>query len=152
MTIIQNATTASGHLNAEINPCKLMSKKRALIVEDDLFSRKLFSKILSDNIEDVEVVFAKNYQEAVKLLQNSNNFSIIILDINLGGNKTGIDIYNNISAAEQNPIVIMTSTLEQQEFKDLFQKGLSIPAYLKKPFSPKLCINLVEALIEERIV
>ncbi|MEQ1665247.1 MAG: response regulator, partial [Bdellovibrionales bacterium] len=121
-------------------------------VEDDPFSIKLFSKILADNIKDVEIHIAKNFDEALKMVNNVDHFSLFILDINLGGLKNGIDIYKTLYKSDNKPIVLMTSTVEEEKFKNLFPPGMVAPPYLKKPFNPIACANLVEALIESRIV
>jgi CheY-like chemotaxis protein len=125
---------------------------KALVIEDDFFSKKLFGSIILDNLDGVDVFYAKDYESAIELLNEGELFSLVIIDINLEGTKNGIDIYKAIEKSKQNPIVIMTSTYEPTVYKSFFSKGLKAPPYLKKPFSPLNCMYMIEALIEEKFI
>lgn len=129
-----------------LDPMKSVSK--ALIVEDDPFSQKFFSKVLSDKYEDLKIIFVKNYESALNAINNLGGFDLAILDIFLAGDKSGVDLYKTLLKLEDPPTIIMTSALEPEEYIKLFPKELAPPPFLKKPFRPEDCVDLIEAFTE----
>ena len=43
-----------------------MADKKVLVVEDDPFSQKFFQKVISDNYKNVGIVFARDYESALR--------------------------------------------------------------------------------------
>lgn len=117
---------------------------RVLIVEDDPFSRKLFSKILKSNYQNIQLITSSSYQDAITALNKYKQFDLVVLDIYLGSDGSGIDFYLQLLYSDPKPVVIMTSALEQEEYLKLFPEGVTAPPFLKKPFRPEHCIDLVE--------
>jgi len=68
------------------------SRKKILIVEDDEVNRKIMELQLR---KYYHIDLAKNGNEALNLFLE-NDYSLILMDINLGGGKNGIDVMKEI--------------------------------------------------------
>ena len=108
-----------------------MSKVRVLVVEDEM--------IIADNICDAlddlgyeALEPAINYTEAILRIEEEKP-DIAILDIQLSGKKTGIDIAKKIRESYNFPFIFLTSNSDALTVNQA--KEVMPPAYLVKPFS-----------------
>ncbi|ARV15469.1 LytR/AlgR family response regulator transcription factor [Polaribacter sp. SA4-12] len=108
-----------------------MSKVKILVVEDEV--------IIADNICDAldglgykALEPAINYTEAILRIEEEKP-DIAILDIQLSGKKTGIDIAKKIKESYNFPFIFLTSNSDA--FTVNLAKEVMPPAYLVKPFS-----------------
>lgn len=108
-----------------------MSKVKILVVEDEI--------IIADNICDAlddlgyeALEPAINYTEAIIRIEEEKP-DIAILDIQLSGNKTGIDIAKKIRESYNFPFIFLTSNSDALTVNQA--KEVMPPAYLVKPFS-----------------
>jgi len=107
-----------------------MSDIKILVVEDELITAMQIKNSL--HYFGYEVVNAvTNYQDAIMVLEN-DNIDIAILDINLVGEKTGIDVAQYINKNIKIPFIFLTIN-SSKETIDLV-KRLHPPAFLVKPF------------------
>ena len=108
-----------------------MSKVRILVVEDEI----IIADNICDALEDLgyEVLEpAINYTEAIERIEESKP-DIAILDIQLSGRKTGIDIAKKIRDSYNFPFIFLTSNSDALTVNKA--KEVMPPAYLVKPFS-----------------
>lgn len=117
-----------------------MSKLKVLVVEDEI--------IIADNICDVledlgyEVTEpAINYTEALVLIEQEKP-DIAILDIQLSGRKTGIDIAKQIREKYNFPFIFLTSNSDKMTIDEA--KEVMPPAFLVKPFTKEELYSAIE--------
>lgn len=117
-----------------------MEKVKILVVEDEV--------IIADNICDTleELGYetlepAINYTEAVEIIENEKP-DIAILDIQLSGKKTGIDLAKKINEDFDFPFIFLTSNADKATVNDA--KTVNPPAYLVKPFSREELYTSIE--------
>lgn len=117
-----------------------MEKVKILVVEDEV--------IIADNICDTleELGYetlepAINYTEAVEIIEKEKP-DIAILDIQLSGKKTGIDLAKKINEDFDFPFIFLTSNADKATVNDA--KTVNPPAYLVKPFSREELYTSIE--------
>ena len=117
-----------------------MDKVKILVVEDEL--------IIADNICDAleELGYealepAINYTEAIARIEEEKP-DIAILDIQLSGKKTGIDIARKIRESYNFPFIFLTSNSDALTVNQA--KEVMPPAYLVKPFSKDEIFTSIE--------
>lgn len=117
-----------------------MDKIKVLVVEDEI--------IVADNICDTleelgyEVTEpAINYTEALILIEGEKP-DIAVLDIQLSGRKTGIDIAKKILESYNFPFIFLTSNADQMTINEA--KETMPNAYLVKPFSKDDLYSAIE--------
>lgn len=108
-----------------------MSKVKILVVEDEMIIADNICDALNDlGYEALEP--AINYTEAIERIEEEKP-DIAILDIQLSGKKTGIDIAKKIRDSYNFPFIFLTSNSDT--FTVNQAKEVMPPAYLVKPFS-----------------
>lgn len=128
-----------------------MDKIKILVVEDEI--------IIADNLCDVieELGYealepALNYTEALEFIQEKKP-DLAILDIQLGGKKTGIDLAKEIIKNYNFPYIFLTSNSDEATIREV--KGLNPPAYLVKPFTKEELYASIEIVfhnfLEEKL-
>jgi two-component system response regulator LytT len=118
-------------------------KAKILVVEDEvLYADKLCSSLLSLGYDVIEP--AINYTEAVKKIeQESPDFAI--LDIQLSGNKTGIDIAKKINADYHFPFVFLSSNVDKETVN--LAKSERPSTFLVKPFTKDELFTAIEVAL-----
>lgn len=111
----------------------MVRNKKVLIVEDE-FSIALDIKISLEKLDYVIVGIASNYKEAMKYSVETMP-DIVIMDINISGDKNGIEAAEDIYAKYKIPIVFLTANGDDATFKEALQ---SKPfGFILKPFNIK---------------
>ncbi|MGB5941630.1 MAG: response regulator [Leeuwenhoekiella sp.] len=106
-----------------------MKAKRILIVEDELLLAKNLESYLQDNGYQT-VAIAMNFEQAVLHLK-SNIIDLILLDVRLSGEKTGIDVALESNTHYRVPFIYLTSFADQKTLELL--KETRPLGYLQKP-------------------
>lgn len=120
-----------------------MSKIKILVVEDEI----IIADNICDALEDLGYEClepAINYTEAVNRIEEEKP-DIAILDINLSGKKTGIDIAKKIKQSYNFPFIFLTSNSDEATVSEA--KEVMPPAYLVKPFSKNELYTSIEVAI-----
>ena len=106
-------------------------KTKILIVEDEIIIAHDLKQIL--NHENYEICgIADSYDEAVKIFCREHP-QIILCDIYLKGEKTGIDFANKINALNNVPIVFITAFSSDELLSKISDKNHV--SYITKPFT-----------------
>ncbi|RMB56051.1 DNA-binding response regulator [Dokdonia sinensis] len=108
-----------------------MSKVRILVVEDEI----LIADNICDHLEELgyePLEPVSNYTGAIEALE-AEHPDIAILDIQLAGKKTGIDVARIIRDKYNIPFIFLTSNSDEQTVSEA--KETYPPAFLVKPFS-----------------
>ncbi len=115
-----------------------------LLVEDDFGSINITRRFLKGLYE---LDCAENGDEAIKMTMEKK-YDIILMDINLGYGKSGVETaleIRNIEGYENIPIVALTAYAMQSDKEYFLSLGLT--HYLSKPFEKSDLINLIEEIL-----
>ncbi|MBP3596275.1 MAG: response regulator transcription factor [Clostridia bacterium] len=119
-------------------------KKNILVVDDEIRMRKLIKDFLK--VKEFEIFEAGDGEEALNIYHNQkNNIDLIILDVMMP-KLDGWSVLRQIRQEnKQIPVVMLTARAEEQD--ELFGFELGVDEYITKPFSPKLMVARVEAIL-----
>lgn len=119
-----------------------MDKKRILVVDDEARMRKLVKDFLVKN--DMDVVEAADGEEAITIFFQEKNFDLVILDVMMP-KMDGWEVLKTIREYSQVPVIMLTAKGEEQDEMQGFAAGAD--DYVTKPFSPKLLVARIEAIL-----
>ena len=117
-----------------------MEKVKIGIVEDDeIISRHM--GILLNDLGYATTLPATNYQEALDLLDNEKP-DLLMLDIQIDGEKDGIDLAEEINKNYKIPFIFLTSN----SGKNIIERAKKVfpSAYLIKPFNKEDLFTAIE--------
>ena len=114
-----------------------------LIVEDE----PLIADDLSFHLQDIGIVnvqIALKYEQAIDKI-SSHTFDLILLDVNLSGERDGIDLANFINKNQPIPFIFVTSYYDEETLARA--KEANPIAYILKPFNKQdIHVNIEMAL------
>ena len=119
-----------------------MNKKRILVVDDEARMRKLVKDFLVKN--NMDVVEAADGEEAITIFFQEKNFDLVILDVMMP-QMDGWEVLKTIREYSQVPVIMLTAKGEEQDEMQGFAAGAD--DYVTKPFSPKLLVARIEAIL-----
>lgn len=119
-----------------------MKNKKILVVDDEARMRKLLKDFLSAS--NFEVIEAENGQIALDIFKTDETISLIILDVMMPV-LDGWATLREIRKISKIPVIMLTARGEEHD--ELFGFELGVDEYISKPFSPKILVARVEALI-----
>ena len=122
-----------------------MSDKTILIVDDEARMRKLIRDFLVQ--KNFNILEAEDGEKALKVYEeNKNKISLILLDVMMP-KLDGWSVLRQIRLENKKlPIVMLTARAEEQD--ELFGFELGVDEYITKPFSPKILVARVEAILK----
>ncbi|MBO5142564.1 MAG: response regulator transcription factor, partial [Clostridia bacterium] len=120
-----------------------MSSYKVLIVDDESRMRKLIKDFLS--LKEYTVIEAEDGQKALDLFNMHNDINLIILDVMMPV-LDGWATLREIRKTSNIPIIMLTARGEERD--ELFGFELGVDEYISKPFSPKILVARVEALLK----
>ena len=124
-----------------------MNNITILIVDDESRMRKLIKDFLIK--KDYKIIEAADGEEALKMFEeNSKNINLILLDVMMP-KLDGWSVLRQIRQQSNVPIIMLTARGEEQD--ELFGFELGVDEYIAKPFSPKILVARVEALLRRTI-
>ncbi len=116
-----------------------------LIVDDELFFRKLYRDILLD--ADYHVTVCSGGDEAIRKIRQEQ-FDLILTDMVMPG-KDGLDILRYARTLPNPPdVILVTGHASLESAIDALKNGAR--DYLVKPFNPEELMHLVETCLEQR--
>ena len=116
--------------------------KTILIIEDEIRIRFLLKDYLFS--EGFSVIEACDGEEGLKVFKN-NNVDLILLDIMMP-KIDGLTVLENIRTVSDIPIILLTA--KSQEEDKLYGYDIGADDYITKPFSPKILVAKVKALLK----
>lgn len=119
-----------------------MSKIRVLVVDDEERLRKLVRDFLVK--EDYEVLEAFDGQEALEVFSEHPDIALILLDVMMP-RLNGFDTLKEIRKSSQVPVIMLTAKSEEEDELNGF--ALGVDEYISKPFSPKVLMARVNAVL-----
>ena len=114
---------------------------KILIAEDDHELRQLFQHVLTKN--GYTVVGVSNGEEALRAM-DASYYDMIISDIMMP-KMDGWEVLRTIRKYSQVPVIMLTARSEERD--ELQGFSLGVDEYISKPFSPKILVARVEAIL-----
>lgn len=125
----------------------LNANGRLLVVEDSDATRRLLSLVLSDRFE-CEV--ASDASEAIEKAEKEL-FKAVLLDINLGTGKSGVDVLEYLKRNrryDKVPFMAVTAMASPNDESMLLRRGFD--AYVAKPFQKAKLLTTLDAMLAQK--
>ena len=119
-----------------------MDKVKILVVDDDSRMRKLVRDFLER--EGYTVLEAGDGMEAMEIFYEEKDIALIILDVMMP-RMDGWQTCREIRESSQVPIIMLTARSEEHD--ELQGFNLGVDEYISKPFSPKILVARVGAIL-----
>ena len=119
-----------------------MEKLKILVVDDEARMRKLVKDFLIKSKFDV--LEAGDGEEAVVQFYENKDVALIILDVMMP-KMDGWEVVREIRKYSQVPIIMLTAKSDEKD--ELLGFELGVDEYISKPFSPKILVARVEAIL-----
>ncbi len=119
-----------------------MEKRKVMVVDDEGTMRKPVRDFLVR--QDFEVLEAGDGEQAVDLFFEEKDIALIILDVMMP-KMDGWQVCREIRKHSKVPIIMLTARGDEQD--ELLGFELGVDEYISKPFSPKILVARVEAIL-----
>ena len=119
-----------------------MDRPKILVVDDESRMRKLVRDFLQR--EDFEVLEAGDGSEALDIFFENQDIALIILDVMMP-KMDGWQVCREVRAYSKVPIIMLTARSDEKDELQGFELG--VDEYISKPFSPKILVARVEAIL-----
>ena len=119
-----------------------MDKLKILVVDDEERMRKLVHDFLVK--DDFTVLQAADGAEAIDIFFSEKDIALIILDVMMP-KMDGWEVCREIRSRSKVPIIMLTARSEERD--ELLGFELGVDEYISKPFSPKILVARVEAIL-----
>lgn len=119
-----------------------MDKLKILVVDDEIRIRKLVRDFLVK--QSYEVLEAGDGEEALDLFYQDKGIALIILDVMMP-KMNGYQVCREIRESSSVPVIMLTAKAEETDELNGFECGAD--EYIAKPFSPKILVARVEAIL-----
>ena len=115
-----------------------------LIVDDESRMRKLIKDFLA--AKGYSILEAEDGEKALQVFEeNQSKIELILLDVMMP-KLDGWSVLRQIRQTSKVPIIMLTARGEEQD--ELFGFELGVDEYISKPFSPKILVARVEAILK----
>jgi len=119
-----------------------MDKLKIMVVDDESRMRKLVKDFLVR--KDYEVIEAENGEQALDIFFSKKDIALIILDVMMP-KLDGWQVCKEIRQYSKVPIIMLTAKSDEKD--ELMGFELGVDEYISKPFSPKILVARVEAVL-----
>ena len=121
-----------------------MEGTHILVVDDESRMRKLLRDFLS--AKGYQILEAEDGEKAIEVFEeNKNKVKLILLDVMMP-KLDGWSVLRKIRQDSNVPVIMLTARGEEQD--ELFGFELGVDEYISKPFSPKILVARVEAILK----
>ena len=119
-----------------------MDTLKILVVDDESRMRKLVKDFLTK--KNFQVLEAGNGEEAMDIFYEEKDIALIILDVMMP-KMDGWEVCREIRKNSKVPIIMLTARSDERD--ELLGFDLGVDVYISKPFSPKILVARVEAIL-----
>ena len=119
-----------------------MDTLKILVVDDESRMRKLVKDFLTK--KNFQVLEAGNGEEAMDIFYEEKDIALIILDVMMP-KMDGWEVCREIRKNSKVPIIMLTAISDERD--ELLGFDLGVDEYISKPFSPKILVARVEAIL-----
>ncbi len=120
----------------------VMDVVKILVVDDEERMRKLVRDFLT--IKGYKVVEACDGKEAIEMFSKDPGINLILLDVMMPV-MDGFETLKQIREISKVPVIMLTARSEERD--ELQGFSLGVDEYVTKPFSPKILVARVEAIL-----
>ena len=120
-----------------------MEKLKILVVDDESRMRKLVKDFLER--EGHIIIEAADGMEAMDIFYENKDIALIILDVTMP-RMDGWQVCREVRALSQVPVIMLTGRGEERDELQGFELG--VDEYISKPFSPKILVARVNAILK----
>ena len=115
-----------------------------LIVDDEQRMRKLIKDFLMN--KGYNILEAEDGEKALEVFEeNKNKINLVLLDVMMP-KLDGWSVLREIRRKSKVPVIMLTARGEEQD--ELFGFELGVDEYISKPFSPKILVARIEAILK----
>jgi len=119
-----------------------MDALKILVVDDEARMRKLVKDFLTN--KGFQVVEAGDGEEAVDVFFADKDIALVLLDVMMP-KMDGWEVLKTIRKYSQVPVIMLTARSEERD--ELQGFALGVDEYISKPFSPKILVARVDAIL-----
>ena len=119
-----------------------MDRIKILVVDDESRMRKLVKDFLLKS--NFDVLEAENGEEAIDVFFSTKDIGLVILDVMMP-KMDGWQVCREIRAYSKVPIIMLTAKSDERDELQGFELG--VDEYISKPFSPKILVARVDAIL-----
>ena len=119
-----------------------MEKRKILVVDDESRMRKLVRDFLTK--QGFEVLEAGEGEAALDIFYKDKDIALLILDVMMP-KMDGWQVCREIRSHSKVPIIMLTARGDERD--ELLGFELGVDEYISKPFSPKILVARVEAIL-----
>ena len=120
-----------------------MEGTHILVVDDESRMRKLLRDFLS--AKGYQILEAEDGEKAIEVFEeNKNKVKLILLDVMMP-KLDGWSVLRKIRQDSNVPVIMLTARGEEQD--ELFGFELGVDEYISKPFSPKILVARIKAIL-----
>lgn len=119
-----------------------MDTLKILVVDDEARMRKLVKDFLTN--KGFAVIEAVDGEEAVDVFFAQKDIALVLLDVMMP-KMDGWEVLRTIRKYSQVPVIMLTARSEERD--ELQGFSLGVDEYISKPFSPKILVARVDAIL-----
>ena len=119
-----------------------MDAVKVLMVDDEARMRKLVKDFLA--IKGYKVIEAEDGEQAVDIFFKEKDIGLVILDVMMP-KMDGWEVCRTLRRYSQVPIIMLPARSEERD--ELLGFELGVDEYISKPFSPKILVARIEAIL-----
>lgn len=119
-----------------------MDRLKILVVDDESRMRKLVSDFLTRS--NFEVIEAQDGEQAMDIFYREKDIALLVLDVMMP-KMDGWQVCREIRSVSKVPIIMLTARGDERDELQGFQLG--VDEYISKPFSPKILVARIEAIL-----
>ena len=124
-----------------------MENINILVVDDEQRMRKLIKDFLKQ--KGYNILEAEDGEDALRVFEEKKDkINLILLDVMMP-KLDGWSVLRQIRQDSKVPIIMLTARGEEQD--ELFGFELGVDEYISKPFSPKILVARVEAILKRTL-
>ena len=123
-----------------------MDQLKVLVVDDESRMRKLVKDFLT--VKGFQVIEASDGEEAVDVFFDQKDIALIILDVMMP-KMDGWQVCREIREHSRVPVIMLTARSEERDELQGFELG--VDEYISKPFSPKILVARVGAILRRTL-
>ena len=119
-----------------------MDRLKILVVDDESRMRKLVRDFLVKN--NFDVIEAEDGERAVDIFFKEKDIALIVLDVMMP-KMDGWQVCREVREYSKVPIIMLTARGDERDELQGFELG--VDEYISKPFSPKILVARIEAIL-----
>ena len=119
-----------------------MKNCKILVIDDESRMRKLVRDFLTK--KGYEVLEAANGEDAMEIFYEDKDIDLLILDVMMP-KMDGWEVCREVRKTSRVPIIMLTAKADERD--ELLGFELGVDEYVTKPFSPKILVARVEAIL-----